>query len=276
MKSSSVALYLRKSREEETETREATLARHERMLLDYCAHNGLTVAATYREVVSGESLDARPEARAMLEAVAEGKFGGVAVIELERLSRGNQIDQVEIMETFKKSKTKIYTLNKVYDLASENEFDEEFFEFGLFMSRREYKIIKRRLIRGKKQAQKEGYYIGSSLPYGFGKVRGDKGYILTPNEETPIVQLIFQKFVYEDYSLADLRPLNDKQFLFFVANVIVICYFKGFAYRLYCVQNDFAFTFVIGNIIFNIRFIYFIKIFHLTTSIFLTWDLRKE
>ena len=81
MKSSSVALYLRKSREEETETREATLARHERMLLDYCAHNGLTVTATYREVVSGESLDARPEARAMLEAVAEGKFGGVAVIE---------------------------------------------------------------------------------------------------------------------------------------------------------------------------------------------------
>ena len=180
MKSSSVALYLRKSREEETETREATLARHERMLLDYCAHNGLTVAETYREVVSGESLDARPEARAMLEAVAEGKFGGVAVIELERLSRGNQIDQVEIMETFKKSGTKIYTLNKVYDLAGENEFDEEFFEFGLFMSRREYKIIKRRLIRGKKQAQKEGYYIGSSLPYGFGKVRGDKGYILTP------------------------------------------------------------------------------------------------
>lgn len=136
MKSSSVALYLRKSREEETETREATLARHERMLLDYCAHNGLTVAETYREVVSGESLDARPEARAMLEAVAEGKFGGVAVIELERLSRGNQIDQVEIMETFKKSGTKIYTLNKVYDLAGENEFDEEFFEFGLFMSRR--------------------------------------------------------------------------------------------------------------------------------------------
>lgn len=209
MKSSSVALYLRKSREEETETREATLARHERMLLDYCAHNGLTVAKTYREVVSGESLDARPEARAMLEAVAEGKFGGVAVIELERLSRGNQIDQVEIMETFKKSGTKIYTLNKVYDLAGENEFDEEFFEFGLFMSRREYKIIKRRLIRGKKQAQKEGYYIGSSLPYGFGKVRGDKGYILTPNEETPIVQLIFQKFVYEDYSLADLRHYLD-------------------------------------------------------------------
>ena len=31
-----VAIYLRKSREEDNETREETLARHERILLDYC------------------------------------------------------------------------------------------------------------------------------------------------------------------------------------------------------------------------------------------------
>ena len=149
-----VALYLRKSREEETETREATLARHERMLNEYCKRNNLIVADVYMEVVSGENLEDRPQARAMLEAVASGKYDGVVVVELERLSRGNQIDQVEIMDVFKSSKTKIFTLTKVYDLASENEFDEDFFEFGLFMSRREYKIIKRRLVRGKKQAQK--------------------------------------------------------------------------------------------------------------------------
>lgn len=200
-----VALYLRKSREEENESREATLARHERMLRDYCEANNLSIVKVYKEVVSGENLDARPQARLMLDAVADKEFDGVVVVELERLSRGNQIDQVEILETFKKSGTKIYTLNKTYDLASDNEFDEEFFEFGLFMSRREYKIIKRRLIRGKKQAQKEGYYIGSHLPYGFGKVRGAKGYVLVPNEETPIVQMMFNKFVYENYSLADLR-----------------------------------------------------------------------
>lgn len=110
MKLSNVALYLRKSREEETESRETTLARHERMLTDYCRNNGLKIVKTFKEVVSGESLDTRPQARAMLEEVADGHFDGVAVIELERLSRGNQIDQVEILETFKKSNTKIYTL----------------------------------------------------------------------------------------------------------------------------------------------------------------------
>lgn len=204
-----VAIYLRKSRDDEGETREKTLARHERILLDFCLRNNLLVANTYKEVVSGESLENRPQARAMLDAVSSGEYDGIVVVDLERLSRGNQIDQVEILEVFKKSNTKIYTLNKVYDLSSENEFDEDFFEFGLFMSRREYKIIKRRLIRGKKQAQKEGYYIGSSLPYGFGKVRGDRGFILVPNEETPIVQLIFKKFVYENYTLADLRHFLD-------------------------------------------------------------------
>lgn len=201
-----VALYLRKSRKDEgNETREETLARHERMLRDYCKNNNLSIVKVYKELVSAENLEDRPQALQMLDDVADGLFDGVVVIELERLSRGNQIDQVEVSETFKKSKTLIYTLNKVYDLSSEDEMDEEFFEFGLYMSRREYKTIKRRLMRGKKQAQKEGYYIGSALPYGFAKVRGDKGYVLVPNDCTPVVQMIFHKFVYEDYSLADLR-----------------------------------------------------------------------
>lgn len=104
------------------------------------AHN-MNRSKVYKEVVSGENLDARPQARLMLDDVADKLYDGVVVVELERLSRGNQIDQVEILETFKKTGTKIYTLNKTYDLASDNEFDEEFFEFGLFMSRREYKII---------------------------------------------------------------------------------------------------------------------------------------
>jgi DNA invertase Pin-like site-specific DNA recombinase len=199
-----IAIYLRKSRED-TESREETLARHERILRDFCSRNNLIIKEVYKEVVSGENLDDRPVARQLLEDVESGLYDGVVVIELERLSRGNQIDQVEITEIFKNSKTLIYTLNKTYDLSSEDEFDEDFFEFGLFMSRREYKAIKRRLVRGKKQAQKEGYYIGSALPYGFGKIRADRGYVLVPNEETPLVQMIFNKFVYENYSLADLR-----------------------------------------------------------------------
>lgn len=201
-----VAIYLRKSRDDEFETREETLKRHETMLIEYVNRNNLIVTDIFREVVSGESLENRPEALKMLDNVRSGLYDGVVVVELERLSRGNQVDQAEIMEIFKKSGTKIYTLNKVYDLASENEFDEDFFEFGLFMSRREYKVIKRRLLRGKKQAQKDGYYVGSRLVYGYDKEKRGKGFVLVPNEsESEVVRLIFHKFVNEGMSLAEVR-----------------------------------------------------------------------
>ena len=173
------ALYLRKSREDALESKEETLARHERQLKAYCKNHNLSIVATYKEVVSGENIANRPQMQQLLNDVALGKYDAVACIELERLSRGNQLDQCEILEVFKSSNTKIHTLNKIYDL-SKDEVDEEFFEFALFMSRREYKIITRRLQRGRMQALHEGYYIGSVLPYGFDKFKGDKGYILTP------------------------------------------------------------------------------------------------
>lgn len=191
----SVALYLRKSRDEENESRDVTLARHEKLLREYCERNDLIIKKIYKEIVSGESISARFEMQRLLIDVKAGMFDAVCVIELERLSRGNQADQAEILEIFKKTGTKIHTLTKVYDLASDNEIDEEFFEFGLFMSRREYKIICRRLMRGRSSALLEGYYTGSVLPYGFTKERREKGFVLIPEQsEADVVCLIFSKY----------------------------------------------------------------------------------
>lgn len=200
-----VLLYLRKSRDDDNESKEETLARHESMLLDYCVRYDLSIEKIYREVVSGESIAARPEMQRLLDDVKSGDYDGVVVVELERLSRGNQIDQAEILEIFNKSKTKIYTLTKIYDFSSENDIDEEFFEFGLFMSRREYKVIKRRLLRGRKQAQKEGYFIGSITPLGFGKKKDGKGYVLYPDENAEKVISIFDMFVNQSRPLSEIR-----------------------------------------------------------------------
>lgn len=206
-----VAIYIRKSREDE-ETKENTLERHERILKDYCNKNNLIYdeSSIYREVVSGDSISGRPQMQKLLYDVSANKYNGVVVVEVERLSRGNQIDQAEILEIFKKSKTKIFTLNKIYDLSADDEFDEEFFEFGLFMSRREYKVIKRRLLRGKKQAQKEGYFVATKTPYGYSKERQGKGFVLIPNDQKDLVKFIFNKFAYENWNYNDIRNyLND-------------------------------------------------------------------
>ena len=207
-----VAIYLRKSRLDGIdESIEETLARHERMLIDFCKRNNLIIVKTYKEVVTGDSIEVRPQMQQLLEDVEDGLYEGVVVIELERLSRGNPMDQYIVADTFKKANTLIYTLNKIYNLAGEDEFDEEFFEFGLFMSRREYKTIKRRLLRGRLQAQKEGYFIGSVPPYGFNKVRKDKGFILVPNENAEVIKLIFNKYVYENLDCHDIAMYLNSQ-----------------------------------------------------------------
>ena len=208
-----VAIYLRKSRKDTDGTLEETLARHQRILTDYCKRNKLIIKHVYKEVVSGDKISERPQMQQLLKDVENGLYDGIVVIELERLSRGNPVDQFTVSETFKASKTKIFSLNKVYDLGSDNEFDEDFFEFGLFFSRREYNTIKRRLLRCRLQAQKEGYFIGSKVPFGFDKIRDETGFILTPNnDEMQIVNLIFDKYVDGNWSLTQIATfLNNNK-----------------------------------------------------------------
>ena len=71
----------------------------------------------------------RPEIQKLLEEVNAGLYTGVLVVDLERLARGNSADQAYISQVFQFSETKIVTPMKVYDPT--NEFDEEYFEFGL-------------------------------------------------------------------------------------------------------------------------------------------------
>ena len=91
------ALYLRKSRADEELGHENTLARHEEMLRDLADRNNIYVdeAHIYREIVSGESIEARPQMQRLLKAVEAGMYTGVLCIELERLSRGNGADQAK-------------------------------------------------------------------------------------------------------------------------------------------------------------------------------------
>jgi site-specific DNA recombinase len=190
----SFCIYLRKSRADaDAEAREGeTLARHEAALRALAERLSLPVGAIYREIVSGETVAARPVMRQLLREVEDGSWDGVLVMEVERLARGDTIDQGVIARAFSLSHTKIITPLKTYD--PDNESDEEYFEFGLFMSRREYKAINRRLQRGRKASAMEGKYTGSVAPYGYARIRleGQKGFTLAPDpEEAPAVRLIF-------------------------------------------------------------------------------------
>ena len=209
-------IYLRKSRGDSSLEAMGVdvLERHERTLLDLAKQMKLSITAIYREVVSGDSISARPEMQKLLSEVEAGKWKGVLVMEVERLARGDTIDQGIVQRAFQYTDTLIVTPVKVYNPA--NEFDEEYFEFGLFMSRREYKTIKRRMQAGRYAAAKEGKWPFNTAPYGFRRIKlpKEKGWTLAPEEEeVPTVRLVYAHYTGPDRTGITMirRYLNDHQ-----------------------------------------------------------------
>ena len=191
-------MYLRKSRadvEAEARGEGETLSRHQNMLMELAKRQKLNIVKIYKEIVSGDSIAARPQMQALLADVTEGKYTGVLVVEIERLARGDTIDQGVVAQAFRDSSTKIVTPTKTYD--PDNEFDEEYFEFSLFMSRREYKTIKRRMQAGRLASIKEGNYISTTAPYGYRKINPEpKIHTLEIiPEEAEIVRLIYKLYL---------------------------------------------------------------------------------
>ncbi len=214
MQDGTYAIYLRKSREDiesEKYGEGETLARHEKILTTLAEKRNLTIGKIYREVVSGETISERKEMQKLLKDVEAEIWTGVLVVEVERLARGDTADQGRVSKAFKYSHTKIITPVKTYD--PDNEFDEEYFEFGLFMSRREYKTINRRLQRGREISCQEGKFVGNMAPFGYDRVKlkDAKGYTLSINkDEAPIVKEIFRLYTFENNTINSVvKRLNN-------------------------------------------------------------------
>lgn len=205
-------MYLRKSRadlEAEARGEGETLKKHHTQLLALANRMNINVTKVYREIVSGERIMERPYMQELLSEVEDGLWTGVLVMEVERLARGDTMDQGIVAQTFKYAGTKIITPLKTYD--PNNEFDEEYFEFGLFMSRREYKTINRRLQHGRIASASDGNYLGNIPPYGYlRKKLQDGSFSLEPHpDQAPVVKMIFEMYTSEGVGMGQIaRKLN--------------------------------------------------------------------
>lgn len=194
-------IYLRKSREDreaEMKGEGETLARHRRELLDLADRTGILVKEEdiFEEIVSGDSIAARPVMQKLLTIVESGNVTGVLCVDIDRLGRGNMIDQGIIQQTFLYSNTLIITPSKTYDMS--DEIDSTTVEFKSLMARQELNMIKKRLVHGREASVKEGKWVGSEPPYGYDKVKlsKEKGYTLQINQEkAKVVKLIFDLFL---------------------------------------------------------------------------------
>ena len=192
-------MYLRKSRADgEHETVEEVLSKHYRILQDYASSklNGtIPDEMIYREVVSGETIQDRPEMKEMLDRIQSEDITGVLVVEPQRLSRGDLSDCGTVIRAFRYTDTMIITPNKAYDLS--DKFDRKFFEMELMRGNDYLEYVKEIMMRGRIASVNEGNFIGSVAPYGYDKVKDGKSCTLMPNAEADTVRLIFDLWTKE-------------------------------------------------------------------------------
>lgn len=186
------AAYLRKSRADADKTIEEVLSSHRSDLLKLARSMGVGIVDWYEEIVSGESVSNRPQVQALLEAVSDGSYHAVFVMDIDRLGRGDMMDQGLILNAFRRSETKIITPKKTYDLT--DEVDETTTEFEAFFARYEYKQIRKRMRRGTMACLEKGGYVANA-PYGYESCRINKlPSLRVVPEEARFVKLAFDRY----------------------------------------------------------------------------------
>lgn len=180
----SVAVYVRKSREDETEE---VLNRQQAILIEVCKKSEWSYEI-FKEIGSSQDIN-RPELQKMLDKVKEYNYDAVVVNDLDRLSR-NMVHSGIIKEVLVSAGCKVITPSRMYDFTKEE--DDFFSDFESVMAKREYQTIKRRLVRGSIQSAKEGNWVGKKTPIGYQYNRKTKKLDIT--EDAPIIERLFNDY----------------------------------------------------------------------------------
>lgn len=181
---------------------EEVLRKHEDLIQDYArSHFGSPIPEKnmFREVVSGETIDSRPQMKLVLKLMESDQYKAVLVVEPQRLSRGDLEDCGRLINTLRYSNTLVLTLTHSYDL--QQEYERKFFEMEITRGNDYLEYTKQILRRGREASAAKGHYIGSVDPYGYRKttvkVDGVTCHTLEiVPEEAEAVKLIHELYAY--------------------------------------------------------------------------------
>lgn len=218
LKPEDILLYSRKSRSDDPLlTVEEVLANHEQMLDDWVERNlpgmgKIPEENRFREVVSGETIDSRPEIQKVLRKAESPRYKAVLCVEPQRLSRGDLEDIGRLVKLLRYSNTYVFTRDYLYDLRETR--DREDLERELKRGNEFLEYQKRIQQNGRLLSVQNGNYIGNTAPYGYRKIAIKEGkktcHTLEPiPEEARIVKLIFEMYRDGHSSHKIARTLNE-------------------------------------------------------------------
>ena len=183
---------------------EEVLDKHDKIIEEYAEKylgGPIPEENKYREVGSAESLDSRPEILRLLKAIENPAIKAVAVVEVQRLSRGDLEDAGRLIRILRYTNTYVITPMKIYDLR--DEYDRDAFERELKRGNEYLEYFKKIQARGKLASVKEGNYVGSVAPYGFDRIEktdGKKNYftLIERKDQADAVRMVFNWYCNED------------------------------------------------------------------------------
>lgn len=212
-----ILLYLRKSRTDDpTLDVEEILARHETILDEYAERTwGKKIAEPQkmREIVSGETIDSRPELLKILKMIESPKIKGVLLVEVQRLGRPDLEDIGRLSKLFRYTNTLVITPQKTFDLR--NEYDREAFERELMRGNEYLEYTKKIMSRGRLLSVQQGNFIGTKPPYGYDKdiiMEGKKKChtLKIKESEADVVRMVFDMYVNQDMGRVNIaHRLNE-------------------------------------------------------------------
>lgn len=197
--------YLRKSQSDDpTLTVEEVLEKHETILDEWAKKflGGVVPEKNkFREVVSGETMKERPGIQQVLRLIESPMIKGVAVVEPQRLTRGDGEEIGRLMKLFKYTDTLVITPQRIYNLRDEYDWDALKRELERGNDYLEY--TKKILNRGRLLSVSQGNYVGNVPPYGYDKDTVMDGKRKCPTlkinpEQAEVVQMIFDMYVNQD------------------------------------------------------------------------------
>ena len=197
-------VYLRKSRSDDpTLSVEEVLAKHTKILDEWQERNlddKIPSKNVYKEVVSGETINSRPEFKKVLKRMESPKIKAVLVVECARLGRPDLEEIGKLSKLFRYTVTYVVTPQRMFDLA--DEYDREQFERELMRGNDYLEYTKKILTRGKEISLRSGWYINAVTPYGYERDWVMEGNRKRPTlkiveEEAKVVRLIFDWYANE-------------------------------------------------------------------------------
>lgn len=209
--------YLRKSRSDDALlTVEEVLQKHETILDEWAEKNvggKIDEENKFREVVSGETIDDRPEMKRILQLIENPRIKAILVVEVQRLSRGDLEDAGRLIKLLRYTNTLVITPQKTYDLR--DDYDRDFFERELKRGNEFLEYQKKIMNRGRLLSVQQGNFIGSIAPYGYDKDTVIDGKRKCPTlkineQEANIVRMIFDMYVNEDMGRQRIAKRLDK------------------------------------------------------------------